>query len=196
MRKLFFFSVSVLVAGFLLVQCSDTKTETLVDAKTNYNGFDSQVEWGKHLVIVSACHDCHSPKKMTPQGMVIDSSRLLAGHITGTPQPEVNKKEAQGKGLIVTSDLTAWVGPWGTSYTANLTSDATGIGNWTEAQFMLAIREGKYKGLPGSRDLLPPMPWQMYRNFTDDELKALFAYLKTTDPVKNVVPPPLPPASK
>lgn len=196
MRKSLSLSISVLVAGFLLVQCNGTKTETIVDAKTSYNGFDSQVEWGKHLVIVSACHDCHSPKKMTPQGMVIDSSRLLAGHITGTPQPDVNKKDAQGKGLIVTSDLTAWVGPWGTSYTANLTSDETGIGNWTEAQFMLALREGKYKGLPASRDLLPPMPWQMYRNFTDDELKAVFAYLKTTDPVKNIVPPPLPPASK
>ena len=68
----------------------------------------------------------------------------------------------------------------GISYTANLTSDATGIGNWKEQQFMYAIREGKFKGLAGSRTLLPPMPWEMYRHMTDGELKAIFAYLKTT----------------
>ena len=139
--------------------------------------------------MLAAC----SPKKMTAMGPVIDSSAMLAGHIAGSPEPMVNKKDAQGKGLIVTSDLTTWVGPWGTSYTANLTSDETGIGNWTEKQFMRALREGKYKGLEGARSLLPPMPWEMYRNFTDDEIKAIFAYLKTTKPVKNVVPAPLPP---
>jgi hypothetical protein len=197
MRKSSPFAIMALVAVFLLVQCKDATTDTpLVAAKTSYNGFESQVKWGEFLVIVSACHDCHSPKKMGPQGMEIDSSRLLAGHLAGSPEPDVNKKEIQGKGLTVTNDLTTWVGPWGTSYTANLTSDATGIGNWSEEQFILAIREGKFKGLRTSRNLLPPMPWQMYRSFRDDELKAIFAYLKSTRPVKNTVPPPLPPAEK
>jgi len=182
--------------ALLQVQCNSNEPKTLVAGESTFNGFESQVEWGRHLVIVSACHDCHSPKKMTAEGMVIDSSRMLSGHIAGSPEPNVNKKEMQQKGLVVTNDLTTWVGPWGTSYTANLTSDATGIGNWTEAQFMLAIKEGKYKGLPGSRNLLPPMPWQMYRNLTDEELKAIFAYLQTTNPVKNIVPQPLPPAGK
>ena len=180
---------------FLFTSCSNSKTDApLVASKTSYGGFESQIDWGRHLVTVSGCHDCHSPKKMTPQGPVIDSANMLAGYM-GTPQPDIDKKVVNSKGLIVTSDLTSWVGPWGTSFTANLTSDATGIGNWTESQFMLAIREGKYKGLPDSRSLLPPMPWDMYRNFTDEELKALFAYLKTTKPVKNIVPQPLPPAS-
>jgi hypothetical protein len=182
--------------ALLQVQCNSNEPKTLVAGESTFNGFESQVEWGRHLVIVSACHDCHSPKKMTAEGMVIDSSLMLSGHIAGSPEPNVNKKEMQQKGLVVTNDLTTWVGPWGTSYTANLTSDATGIGNWTEAQFMLAIKEGKYKGLPGSRNLLPPMPWQMYRNLTDEELKAIFAYLQTTNPVKNIVPQPLPPAAK
>lgn len=191
-------SVCILFAAavFLLVRCESPKSETLVAGSTTYNGFDSQVEWGKHIVTVSGCHDCHSPKKMTPQGMEIDSSRMLSGHPADGPLPVVNRKEVQDKGLMVTTDLTTWVGPWGTSYTANITSDETGIGNWTESQFIMALREGKYKGLPGSRMLLPPMPWQMFRNFTDDEIKALFAYLKATVPVKNVVPPPLPPAEK
>lgn len=197
MRKSLALSIILTVAVFLLVQCNNTKTDApLIAAKTTYNGFESQIEWGEHLVTVSACHDCHSPKKMTSLAMEIDSSRMLAGYIAGSPQPDVNRKEMQDKGLIVSGDLTSWVGPWGTSYAANLTSDATGIGNWSEGQFILAIREGKYKGLSASRNLLPPMPWEMYRNFTDDELKALFAYLKTTNPVKNIVPPPLPPADK
>jgi hypothetical protein len=196
MRKsLILFTMSMAMI-FLHVQCNSPEPKTLVAAESTFNGFESEVEWGRHLVTVSACHDCHSPKKMTAEGMVIDSSRMLAGHMAGSPEPDVNKKELQQKGLVVTNDLTTWVGPWGTSYTANLTSDATGIGNWTEAQFILAIKEGKYKGLPGSRSLLPPMPWQMYRNLKDEELKAIFAYLQTTTPVKNVVPEPLPPAAK
>jgi hypothetical protein len=183
-----------LLAVFLLVRC--TQTDTPIAVQENFNGFESQVKWGEHLVTVSACHDCHSPKKMTAMGPEIDSSSLLSGHIAGSPDWVVNKKEVQEKGLVVTSDLTTWVGPWGTSYTANLTSDETGIGNWSEEQFKMALRQGKFKGLAGSRDLLPPMPWQMYKHFTDEEIKAIFAYLKTTRPIENLVPPPLPPADK
>jgi len=76
------------------------------------------------------------------------------------------------------------------SYGANITSDPTGIGNWTEEQFLNAIKKGKYKGLDNSRPLLPPMPWFVYKNLTDEDLKAIFAYLKTTKPVKNVPPSP------
>lgn len=94
----------------------------------------------------------------------------------------------ESKGLAVSGTLTAWVGPWGVSYTANLTSDATGIGNWEESSFIRAIREGKYKGIASARSLLPPMPWPMYRHMADNELKAIFAYLKSTKPISNVVP--------
>lgn len=83
---------------------------------------------------------------------------------------------------------TAIAGPWGVSYAANLTSDETGIGNWTEQQFFKAFRQGKYKGLDNSRTLLPPMPWQMYSQVTDADVSAIFAYLKSTTPVDNVVP--------
>jgi hypothetical protein len=67
-------------------------------------------------------------------------------------------KEAVAKGYAITQTLTSWVGPWGTSYAANLTPDKTGIGNWSEEQFMKAIREGKYKGMDGTRPIMPPMP--------------------------------------
>jgi hypothetical protein len=87
-------------------------------------------------------------------------------------------------------DLTAATGPWGTSYAANISSDATGIGNWTEAQFIKCMREGKLKGMDNARPLLPPMPWPNFAKLTDTDLKAIFAFLKSTKPVDNVVPAP------
>ena len=105
------------------------------------------------------------------------------------PPPEVDRKAMESKGLVVTNDLTSWVGPWGISYAANITSDSTGIGNWSEAQFIVCLREGKWKGIAGNRDLLPPMPSQSsFKFMTDDELKAIFAYLKSTKPINNVEP--------
>lgn len=91
--------------------------------------------------------------------------------------------------------MTAWVGPWGISYASNLTSDQTGIGSWQESNFITAIREGKFKGIPTSRPLMPPMPWMAYKNLTDDELKAIFAFLKSTKPINNAVPQYKPPVS-
>ncbi len=186
-----------LASMLFLVQCAEKPKEeqSVVAAvvKPNYGGYESQEQWGEHLVTIAGCNDCHTPKKMTAMGPEIDSSLLLSGHPSQLPPPDVNRKEMEGKGLIVTNDLTAWEGPWGISYTANLTSDPTGIGGWQESNFITAIREGKYKGLSSARSLLPPMPWPMYKNMTDDELKAIFAYLQSTNPVKNVVPEPVPP---
>jgi hypothetical protein len=88
------------------------------------------------------------------------------------------------------TDLTSCVGPWGISFAGNLTSDETGIGNWTEENFLRAIKKGKYKGLENSRPLLPPMPWFVYKNMSDEDLKSIFAYLKTVKAVENVVPIP------
>ena len=85
-------------------------------------------------------------------------------------------------------DLTSAAGPWGVSFSANITSDSTGLGNWTEAQFFKALREGKFKGLDQSRPLLPPMPWQNLKHLTDEDIRSIFAFLKSTKPVKNVVP--------
>jgi hypothetical protein len=124
-----------------------------------------------------------------------DMDLALSGHPAAMPPPDVNREELEAKGLAATATLTAWVGPWGITYAANLTSDASGVGNWTEENFFRAMREGKYKGLPDSRHLLPPMPWEMYQHMTDAELKAIFAYLKSVKPVRNVVPAPEPPLS-
>lgn len=194
--------IAMICSIFFLSGCGETETsettnqrDTALAGSRSNAGYESQEKWGEHLVRTGACGDCHTPKKMGPMGPEEDSSLLLSGHPSKMPPPDVNRKEMESKGLAVTNTLTSWVGPWGVSYTANLTSDSTGIGMWKEEQFLYAIRNGKMKGLPGGRMMLPPMPWQAIRHHTDDELKAIFAYLKSTKPIVNVVPPPLPPVS-
>jgi mono/diheme cytochrome c family protein len=187
-------------------QCNNSKppeaatpaeaTSSTEAAKPYYGGFASQAEWGQHIVTVGGCNDCHTPKKMTDHGPVLDSSMMLAGHPAKMPPININRKEIQSKGFVLTQDLTEWIGPWGTSYAANLTPDPTGTGGWKEEQLFLALREGKSKGLPNSRQILPPMPWEMFKYMTDDEIKAIWAYLRTIPPVSNVVPAPLPPEGK
>ncbi len=138
-----------------------------------------RVERGRYLVTIAGCHDCHSPKvdmMMTP-----DSARLLSG------RPMTTQPPVQGTTDIRASlDLTAWAGPWGNSYAANLTPDReTGLGaRYDEAAFIKTIRTGKK---PEGEILAPPMPWPVYSKMTDEDLKAVFAYLRTLTPVKNFV---------
>jgi mono/diheme cytochrome c family protein len=166
---------------------------TVAIDKASFGEFESQIEYGEHLVLIAGCHDCHTPKKMGPHGPELDMALMLSGHPAQMPAPDVNRKELESKGIAATSTLTAWVGPWGISYAANLTPDESGIGSWDEENFFRALREGKFKGLPDGRTLLPPMPWEMFRNMTDHEIKAIFAYLKSITPIQNIVPAPQPP---
>lgn len=154
---------------------------------------DSLVSRGRYLVTLMGCNDCHSPKIMTPHGPEIDSAHMLSGHPQAQALPQYDGATAKSW-VLFSPGLTAMVGPWGTSFAANLTSDETGIGNWTEAQFFKAIREGKYKGMDNTRPLLPPMPWPMIAKASDEDLRSIFAYLKSTRPVENRVPAPVPPA--
>lgn len=189
-------TLAIVASSFVLTQCSAPKPEEKPAPEpvlAAYGGYESQEKWGEHLVMISGCHDCHTPKKMGPNGPELDMDLMLSGHPAQMPPPDVDRKEMESKGLAVSNTLTAWVGPWGISYAANLTSDATGIGNWQESNFITAIRKGKSKGIESARTLLPPMPWQGIANMTDDELKAVFAYLKSTKPIQNVVPDVAPP---
>jgi len=114
------------------------------------------------------------------------------GHPSAEAFSLADKKEliAAQQVAVFSAGMTAAAGPWGVSFAANLTSDDTGIGVWSEAQFIKAMREGKSKGLDNTRPLLPPMPWPSYKNLNDDDLKAVFAFLKTVKPIENVVPLP------
>lgn len=147
---------------------------------------------GRYVVSTSGCHDCHTPWKPTADGGAEpDFSRALSGHpqdfvmppLPAPPMPWV---------MTVAGTNTAMAGPWGVSFTANLTSDPeTGIGKWSLRNFKDTIRTGRHFGR--GRQILPPMPWAVYRNWTDEDLAAVFAYLQTVPPIRNKVPAPLPP---
>jgi len=147
------------------------------------------VQRGKYLVSVLACNDCHTPKKMGPNGPEPDMSKMLMGYVG----KELSAPPASGPWIAHTTDqFTAWAGPWGISYAKNLTPDEnTGIGSWSEETFVKAIRTGKHMGV--SRPILPPMPWNVYVNLTDADLKAVYAYLRSLPPVHNPQPDPTPP---
>ena len=148
-----------------------------------------KVARGKYLVTVSVCNDCHTPWKMGEKGPEPDMTRMLSGHPEGMALPPAPKPE--GPWIITAAaTMTAWSGPWGVSYTANLTPDPeTGLGAWTLRNFVDTIRTGRHMGR--GRPVLPPMPIEMFRHFTDADLEAIFTYLGTIPVVRNRVPEPL-----
>lgn len=149
------------------------------------------VQRGRYLVRLGGCSDCHTPLRMTPEGPRPDLDRLLSGHPATQelpPPPNLN----DSPWFAATAGMTAWSGPWGISYAANLTPDPnTGLGFWTEEMFLQAMRTGKHLG--AGRDILPPMPWQGLSGLTDDDLRAIFAYLRSVPAVANTVPDPIRP---
>lgn len=157
------------------------------------------VERGKYLVVITGCHDCHTPKIEGPGGKpVLDEKRLLAGHPEKAPYPTWSPTDMEQRSAmaLTNSMLTAWAGPWGVSFAINLTPDKeTGIAEWSEQNFIQAMRTGKHQGQPNGRDILPPMPWEDFKFMTDDDLKAVFAYLRSIAPVKNLVPLPVLPGA-
>jgi hypothetical protein len=150
---------------------------------------------GKYFVTTAACGDCHTPKTFTQHGPVEDSSRLLSGHPAKEPLMPIDKNALKpGNWVLIGGDLTSFVGPWGISFTANLTPDtATGIGLWTDDVFIKIMRTGKHLGQDSGRNILPAMPWNSIAHCTDEDLKAIFIYLKALPPISNKVPQPVPP---
>ena len=151
---------------------------------------ETSVERGKYLVELGGCNDCHSPKVMTAMGPVPDTTRLLSGSPGPITSTDFDPKfVGQGQWIVARGDATAWIGPWGISYTANLTPDKeTGLGNWTVDRFIKALRTGKHLG--EGRPILPPMPWQGFAKLNDKDLSDIFAYLQSLKPVNNKVTDP------
>jgi hypothetical protein len=124
----------------------------------------------------------------------LDEKRLLAGHPEKAPYPSWAPPDLQQRNALALTNpmLTAWAGPWGVSFAINLTPDqATGIAEWSEENFIQAMRTGKHQGQPNGREILPPMPWEDFKFMTDEDLKAVFTYLRSLPPVKNQVPLPV-----
>jgi hypothetical protein len=181
------FVIIICIFAWLLNSCESAKAVKDTTAATTPSK-DSLVKRGAYLVAIIGCNDCHSPKMMGPNGPFPDPAKILSGFPSNAPVPVASADDVKNGLVVFSGDLTAAIGPWGTSFAANITSDATGIGNWKEAQFKNALRHGKYKGLDGDRMLVPPMPWQDFSNLTDEDIEAIFYYLQTTKPVNNVVP--------
>jgi mono/diheme cytochrome c family protein len=153
---------------------------------------DEKLARGKYLVTVAGCNDCHTPWKMGDRGPEPDMSRMLSGHPEAFVLPPAPRLPEGPWIVTAAATNTAWAGPWGTSFTANLTPDPeTGLGKWTQRNFTETIRTGRHMGR--GRAILPPMPIPMYKNFTDADLEAIFGYLQTIPAIVNRVPEPLPP---
>ena len=153
-----------------------------------------RVERGRYLVETGGCGDCHTPWKTGPRGPEPDTARLLSGHPESLRMPPPPRLPAGPWAVVASATNTAWSGPWGVSFTANLTPDEeTGLGLWTARQFADTMRTGRHLGI--GRPVLPPMPIPAYRHFRDEDLQAMFAYLRSLPPIRNRVPAPLPPGA-
>jgi hypothetical protein len=192
MKRLMIISALAISIATIVVSCTNTAEKT-AEQKSETKG--QLIKRGEYLVTIGGCNDCHTPKMMTDKGPALDPTRIMAGHIMEEVIPEFYPK-ASAQGIVQSNmNLTAWQGPWGTSFTANLTPDVeSGIGNWTLDQFKIALRQGKSKGLPAARPLLPPMPWFNFINMPDEDVEAIFTYLQSLPPIKNFVPAPIDPS--
>ena len=120
-------------------------------------------------------------------------AQYLAGHPAQVVLPEP-PRAAGGWLWSGAATNTAFAGPWGISYAINLTPDnGTGIGLWTEQVFVNALKTGRHMGV--GRTILPPMPWPAYAEMTDQDVRAIYAYLRTIDAKVNKVPPSASPST-
>jgi mono/diheme cytochrome c family protein len=157
-------------------------------------GAASAIDRGKYLVTVCGCNDCHTPLKMGPKGPEPDMSKMLSGHPQDLTMPPPKPLDMPWM-WAGSASMTAFAGPWGVTFSPNLTPDeATGIGAWDEQLFLKVFRSGKWMG--AGRPILPPMPIAMYKEFTDQDVKAIFAFLRSIPPIKNQAPDYVPPAGQ
>jgi len=181
MKKDMLIALPVLAVAFVTALTVYAQQRTEKAGKTA-----TAAQRGQYLVTMIGCSDCHTPLKMGANGPEPDMTRFLSGHPEQMGALPANKP--QGPWLWAgAATNTAFSGPWGVSYAANLTPDQnSGLGIWTEDMFVRAIRTGRHMGT--SREILPPMPWPAFRNASDSDLKAIYAYLRTIKPVANHVP--------
>jgi hypothetical protein len=183
-----------MIAGAGLVAAAAfSSTSTTAVRGSGPQAASAVVERGSHLVASMGCNDCHTPWKMGANGPEPDMSRALTGHPEQIGALPLAAHAVDGPWVWSAAGTnTAFSGPWGVSYAANLTPDQnTGLGIWTEEMFIKAIRTGRHMGV--SRPINPPMPWPAFRNATDKDLQAIYAYLRSLKPVTNHVPDYVPP---
>jgi len=190
-RKNLMVSAVVSIIVYCLHSCSPEETKHPATTDT-LAVKDSLIKRGGYLVSIVGCDECHSPKIMTATGLEIDSARRFSGYPSAEPVRRPHVTGAHLGQFVANSDLTMFQAPFGVSFAANITSDATGIGDWSEARFRNAFVNGQHLGLDKERHIVPPM--SQFTKMKDADVKAIFMYLKSTKPVKNIVPAWIPPA--
>lgn len=192
-RKTLILVIATLVASLAVIVAANASRRPAPAGPNPQELRAAQVRRGEYLVTIGGCNDCHTPWIIQPNGKPgPDKSRTLSGHPQSFPITQPAKIASDRFAVAIAPMNTAYSGPWGVSFTANLTPDRdTGIGIWTFDIFKNTIRNGRHWGV--GRPLLPPMPWFNYREMSDDDLAAVFAYLRTLKPIHNEVPQPLPP---
>lgn len=185
------------VALLFIGGCADRGAEASPDGASSVTvaaASAGDVSRGQYLTRIMGCNDCHTPWAMTERGPEPDMSRELSGHPQGLVIDRVASVPEPWAWAGAPTN-TAFSGAWGVSFTANLTPDPeTGLGKWTAETFIAAIRNGRHEGQ--GRPLLPPMPWPMYSHASDEDLRAIFAYLQSLRPIKNRVPLPIEPLAQ
>jgi len=183
--------VAVALALFVLTAAVSTRGACAEESAAGGNA--AKVERGRYLVVFGGCNDCHTPWILGENGPEPDMTRMLSGHPAGMALPPAPQLPEPWVGAVAATN-TAWSGPWGVSFTKNLTPDKeTGLGGWTEKEFIDTLRNGRERGI--GREILPPMPWPGYGKASDEDLSAIWAYLQTIPAISNRVPDPLPPAA-
>ncbi len=153
----------------LVAAAATAATAALAQTSTPSSGAQARLDRGAYLMkSIVACGNCHTPQG--PQGPL--PGRELAGGLVFEEKPF-------------------------TAYASNITPEReTGIGKWTDAQLVAAIREGRR---PDGSIIGPPMPIGLYRHMSDADVAAIVAYMRSVPAVKNAVPKsqyrmPLPPS--
>lgn len=185
--------LTLLIVLLAILSCTTITKEQNVNSPTLVERDSVQrIDRGRYLITIGGCNDCHSPKVMGPEGPMEDSKRLLSGYDGSRPFEGFDKQVARSGSMVIFNiESTAFAGPWGVSYAANLTPHKTGLGGWDLKRFARAMKNGKWRGLESTRSLLPPMPWQNYREIADEDLEAMFAYLQSLTPIDNPIPVPV-----
>jgi len=184
-------TVLLLPVAVVVIASGCVATHTSNSARPPASSADL-IREGERLVHNMDCNVCHTPKVFTSEGPKWDAARLLSGHPADERLPflPADLLGPQGWGSVCNNGMTAWAGPWGVSFGSNLTpDDDTGAGQWTEQMFVEAMRTGIH--VESTSRFLPPMP--TYSRLTDEELHAVYLYLRSIKPVRNAVPAPLPP---
>lgn len=175
----------VALAVLSLVECTNRAAPQPVE-QPKVAPAATAVERGRLLVSIGGCSDCHTPMKFDPAiGMPVPQmDRMRSGHPEGAADP-ASSVAGHDQGIIGPT-FTSFRLPFGVVYAANLTPDReTGLGDWTEERFLRALRSGRHRG--EGRPILPPMPWMTLASQSEDDLKAIYAYLRTIPAVHNQV---------